>query len=248
MPPPSTSDTDAFTALGSVGPGALEKEPPVTYVDVSKGRSVALAASAVVLVLAAGGGGAMAASLITSADIKDKTIKKVDLAKNAVETQKVKDGSLKLADLNKKANDAIATGVGPQGPQGPKGDKGDSGVTGAYFSVAFYNAGDTNAGAIATVACKAQTDTAISGGVQVLGLDADANSRNTPVSSSFPGRMDYAATPPSPRPNRLDGWIVQFGGNAGAVSDKDPEKVKVWALCVPNTPIPVVRTYTQQPE
>jgi hypothetical protein len=217
----------------------------VTYFDMFKGRGVALVASAAILALLAGGGGAIAASLITSADIKDKTIKKVDLAKNAVETQKVKDGTLKLADLNKKANDAIATGVGPQGPQGPKGDKGDAGVTGAYFSVAFYNAGNTNAGAIATVACKAQTDSAISGGVQVLGLDEDANSRNTPVSSSFPGRMDFAATPPAPKPNRLDGWIVQFGGTAGAVSDAAPEKVKVWALCVPNTPIPVVQTYTQ---
>ena len=46
----------------------------------------------------------------------------------------------------------------------------------------------------------------------------------------LPGRMDDAATPPSPRPNRLDGWIVQFGGNAGAVSDTDSEKVKVCAL------------------
>ena len=34
---------------------------------------------------------------------------------------------------------------------------------------------------------------AISGGVQVLGLEEGANDRNTPVSSSFPGRMDWAA-------------------------------------------------------
>ena len=37
----------------------------------------------------------------------------------------------------------------------------------------------------------------------------------------------------APKPSRLDGWIVQFGGNAGTTSDKDPEKVKIWALCVP---------------
>ena len=49
----------------------------------------------------------------------------------------------------------------------------------------------------------------------------------------------------TPKANRLDGWIVQFGGNAGAVSDKDPLKVKVWALCVPNTDIPVKQTYSQ---
>jgi hypothetical protein len=38
---------------------------------------------------------------------------------------------------------------------------------------------------------------------------------------------------------------VQFGGNAGAVSDKAPEKVKVWALCVPGMDIPVEQTFTK---
>ena len=85
--------------------------------------------------------------------------------------------------------------------------------------------------------------TAIAGGVQVTGLDAGANARNTPVSSSFPGRMDWNTN--TPRADRLDGWIVQFGGNAGAASDKAPEKVKVWALCVPNTNIPVHQTFSQ---
>ena len=84
---------------------------------------------------------------------------------------------------------------------------------------------------------------AISGGVQVLGLDDGANSRNTPVSSSFPGRMDWDTN--TPRPDRLDGWIVQFGGNAGATSDKAPEKIKVWALCVPGASIPVKPTFQQ---
>ena len=111
----------------------------------------------------------------------------------------------------------------------------------------MYNAGNTNAGAIATVACDADPAktnyVAISGGVQVLGLDAGANNRNTPVSSSFPGRMDWTTN--APKPGRLDGWIVQFGGNAGATSDKNPEKVKVWALCVPGANIPVNQTFKQ---
>ena len=47
------------------------------------------------------------------------------------------------------------------------------------------------------------------------------------------------------RPARLDGWIVQFGGNAGATSDKNPEKVKIWALCVPGASIPVNQTFQQ---
>jgi len=117
------------------------------------------------------------------------------------------------------------------------------GLTSAYYAVAFYDKGDTNAGAIATVACKVEADIAISGGAQTVGLDAGANSRNTPVNSSFPGRMDWTTN--APKANRLDGWVVQFGGNAGTVSDKAPEKVKVWALCLPGAELPVVQTYTQ---
>ena len=172
-------------------------------------------------------------------------------------SSQIKNGTIAASDLSPAARKALkgqqgwkgstgATGAtGSQGPQGLKGDKGDSGLTGAFYATAFYNAGDTNAGAIATVACDAgKTDyVAISGGVQVLGLDAGANSRNTPVSSSFPGRMDWTAN--APKPDRLDGWIVQFGGNAGATSDKAPEKIKVWALCVPGASIPVHQTFQQ---
>jgi hypothetical protein len=79
--------------------------------------------------------------------------------------------------------------TGPQGPKGDKGDKGDNGdsyLDGAYYSVAYYDKGDTNGGAIATVACKAQTDTAISGGVST-----DDYTKTVPVGQSFPGRMDW---------------------------------------------------------
>jgi Collagen triple helix repeat (20 copies) len=172
-------------------------------------------------------------------------------------SSQIKNGAISFSDLSSSARKALKGQQGPkgaQGPkgdagatgaQGPKGDKGDSGLTGAFYATAFYNAGDTNAGAIASVACDAEkTDyVAISGGVQVLGLGEGANSRNTPVSSSFPGRMDWTAG--APKPGRLDGWIVQFGGNAGATSDKAPEKIKVWALCVPGASIPVNQTYQQ---
>lgn len=178
-------------------------------------------------------------------------------------SSQIKNGVISASDLSSAARKALKGQKGPQGQKGdtgatgaqglkgetgadgPKGDKGESGLTGAFYATAFYNAGNTNAGAIATVACHAaKTDyVAISGGVQVLGLDAGANSRNTPVSSSFPGRMDWATN--APKPGRLDGWIVQFGGNAGATSDKDPAKVKVWALCVPGASIPVNQTFQQ---
>jgi hypothetical protein len=55
--------------------------------------------------------------------------------------------------------------------------------------------------------------------------------------------MDWSTN--APREGRLDGWIVQFGGNAGAVSDKSPEKAKIWALCVPGADVAVTQTFSQ---
>ena len=194
-----------------------------------------------------------AGNLIGSNKIQNDSIRSVD----------VRNGTLLPVDFSADATTALKGDTGPQGvpgeqgipgtpgapghigDTGPQGEPGTDGLLGAFYATAYYGAGDTNAGAIASVACDVESAdfTAIAGGVQVLGLDAGANSRNTPVSSSFPGRMDWSAN--KPRVDRLDGWIVQFGGNAGAVSDKAPEKVQVWALCVPNTDIPVHQTYTQ---
>ena len=167
-------------------------------------------------------------------------------------SSQIKDGAVKLHDLSPGARKALhgANGAkgdtgpagaqgpkgtaGPQGQQGPKGDKGDSYMDGAYYSVAYYDKGDTNGGAIATVACKAQTDTAISGGVST-----DDYMKTVPVGQSFPGRMNWDTN--TPKPDRLDGWIVQFASQTGPA----PEKVKVWALCVPGLHVPVNQTYTQ---
>lgn len=208
---------------------------------------------------------ATATTLITSSQIKDGTIQNVDIHKGSVSLNRLTPNVQRLVQQHSSTNTVNNNGTnganganGSNGLQGAKGDTGETGVTGAqgpkgatgdavmsgaYYSVAYYDVGNTNAGAIATVACSAETDTAISGGVQTVGLDATANSRNTPVSSSFPGRMDWTVN--APKANRLDGWIVQFGGNAGAASDKDPLKVKVWALCVPGLSTAVSATYTQ---
>lgn len=213
-----------------------------------KKRHIAGAVVAAALFTTVGGVGATAADLIGGKDI----------ASEAINSRHISDGAIKVKDLSDGAQSKLVGTEGPKGPVGPKGDKGekgdkgaageqgpqgDSGVLGAYYSVAFYNAGNTNAGAVATVACKETTDVAISGGVQVLGIEEGANARNTPVSSSFPGRMDWATN--APRPDRLDGWIVQFGGNAGETPDVSPLKTKIWALCVPGASIPVEQTYAQ---
>ena len=199
---------------------------------MKKGITV-IAAIGAVLAITSGAFAADHYLISSSSQVKNGAISYFDLSDNARQALKGKKG------------DKGATGA--QGSKGDKGDKGDSGLTGAFYATAFYNAGNTNEGAIATVACDADPAktnyVAISGGVQVLGLDAGANSRNTPVSSSFPGRMDWTTN--TPKPNRLDGWIVQFGGNAGATPDKAPEKVKIWALCVPGASIPVNQTFQQ---
>jgi hypothetical protein len=204
---------------------------------LTRSRTIAVLVGASALAVA-GTTGAVASSLVTSHDIKDHTIQSVDLGNGAVTHRVIRDGAVRGKDLSESLMNRVERGAAGHPP-----------LDRAYYSVAFYDVGDTNAGAIATVACKKETDTAITGGVQVTGIGVSqdeinaANQRNTPVSSSFPGRMDWTTN--SPKPQRLDGWIVQFGGNAGQTSDKAPEKVKIWALCVPGLDIPVHQTYTE---
>lgn len=175
----------------------------------SKTKKILGAGAATVAVLAMGVGGASAAGLIGHSQIKD----------GAVHSDTIKDGTIKSKDL--KPN-VVA-----------KLNATSSGLTGAYYATAAYNAGDTNQGAIATVACSAETDVAISGGVQMIGVGG----KNSAVGSSFPGRMDWSTN--TPKADRLDGWIVQFDATVA------PEKVTLWALCVPGAEVPVVQTYSQ---
>ena len=207
-----------------------------------------VAAAAVGLLVGVPTAGAAGVDLITGKDVKDGSIHQRDLTKGVQMALNAKSAkSAKQGPTGPTGTQGAKGDRGPEGPQGPKGDKGLSGLEGAFYATAEYNAGNTNEGAIATVACNADPAmidyVAISGGIQVLGLDDDANTRNTPVSSSFPGRMDWSKN--APKPGRLDGWIVQFGGNAGATPDKAPQKVTVWALCVPQADISVNNTFKQ---
>ena len=198
----------------------------------------ALAVVAASAVFVAGGAStAVAAKLITGDDIANNTITGANIKKNSVQDNDIAKNSIGRSELK--------PGIvkdGKQGPAGPAGQDGTDGLLGAFYSVAYYDVGNTNKGAIASVACDPTETafTAIAGGVQTLGLDDSPLDNNTPVSSSFPGRMDYSTN--TPKPDRLDGWIIQFGG---ATDNPDPLRVKVWALCVPNTDIPVTQTYLQ---
>jgi len=200
-----------------------------------------IAALIAVLAVTSGAFAAKQYMITSSKQIKQGTIALSDLSANARKMLQGKPGASGPAGL---AGAQGAKGdTGATGAQGPKGDKGDSYLQGAYYAVANYDVGDTNGGAVATVACKAQTDSAISGGVQTLQAGSNGLQNNVPVSSSFPGRMDWSTN--TPKPNRVDGWIVQFGGNSSSTDLGSPHYVKVWALCVPGLIVPVSTTFTQ---
>jgi hypothetical protein len=187
---------------------------------------------------ATGPAGAPAPSVLGSAPLKGEAGAKGDTGAKGETGPAGEDGAAGTAGpagLKGEKGDAGSAGV-----KGDKGEAGPSGLEGAFYSVAYYDKGDTNEGAIATVSCDAddaasQGYIAISGGVQTIGVGD-----STPVASSFPGRMEWSTN--TPKPGRLDGWIVQFAGAPG----KAPHKVKVWALCIKKTTdVPVKQTYTQ---
>jgi len=104
-------------------------------------------------------------------------------------------------------------------------------VDNSVYRVENYKNGG---GGSATVACadddtESQKYTAIAGGVEA-GNVGNQGPNGFVMSSSFPGRMDWNTG--EPKPGRLDGWIVLGNGNY-------TDNLKVWALCVPTTSIPV---------
>jgi len=190
-------------------------------------KIAAIAAATIGVLVLTGTGGAVAGSLITSKDIKDGSIKVRDLGPGVQKGLKSTQGP-----KGNQGNQGPAGPAGSKGDVGPKGDQGVSGLTGAVYRVADYGTG----GGRASVACadteaESQKYTAIAGGVQ--SDDSTGTTTATqPVTSSFPGRMDWSTN--QPKPNRLDGWIVNFGSGGQPV-----DVLRVWALCVPNTGITV---------
>ena len=218
-----------------------------------KSSTVKVIAGITVVGVLASGGIATASGLIDSAHIKDGSVMNRDIHRGTISENRLdagvraklnkagvtvagKDGANGTDGAKGEKGDNAVPATPTTGPKGDKGDKGESGMVGAYKVTYDYNS--VNNGAIATVACHDPRDTAISGGVQVKDI-----TKHTSVMSSFAGRMDWSTN--TPKDGRNDGWIVQFGGNAGTVSDKDPAKTKVWALCVPGLNVPVIPTYTQ---
>jgi Collagen triple helix repeat (20 copies) len=195
--------------------------------------------------------------LINGHNIKPGTVGHQQLANGSVQHNNLGGGAVHANNLSgpvlsKLGRTGAKGSTGSRGPQGPKGDtgpqglKGDTGATGlngAFYSVQNYT-NVVGAGAIATAACdptdatNSQKYVAIAGGVQDTPDDttnmAGQTDDQVPVVASFPGRMNFGTNPDStpndtPKPGRLDGWIIQFGH----LGNSDPNGIKVWALCVP---------------
>jgi len=177
---------------------------------LNKSRVITVGCAAAVLALTAGAASATT-TFITSGDIKDGAVHKADLSPGV------------NRDLVKAEQPATA---------------------GTVYRVAHYahGAGGT---AVATVACadtdaKSQKYVAIAGGVQVIDADGDStfsNDNAVPVADSFPGRMNWDTN--SPKPGRLDGWVVRWGDEA-----KSMPQVNVWAVCMKKSDDVHVQTTT----
>jgi hypothetical protein len=102
-------------------------------------RSAPVIALVAVVAFLAASGGAVAASLITSAQIQDDTIRSRD----------VHNGTLKLADLSSAARTSLQGSTGPQGPVGPAGPEGPWAIVNATGDL-LYHGGGVSATRVAT--------------------------------------------------------------------------------------------------
>jgi hypothetical protein len=100
--------------------------------QVAVGRAGAVVAGATVLVVLGGVGGAVAGALVTSAGIKDETIRARDIAPGAVSESEVRNGSVDLADLSTAVRDELAKQAqdGADGTDGVDGAPGADGMDG----------------------------------------------------------------------------------------------------------------------
>ena len=106
-----------------------------------RGRVTSVAVGAALLVSLGGVGGAVAAGQLGSKDIKDHSVRTVDLAKGAVgakqlkkaavRSKQLKNGGVRPADLSAQVQELIAAAVtGPAGPAGAAGETGPMGPAG----------------------------------------------------------------------------------------------------------------------
>lgn len=193
---------------------------------------------------------------LTGVDVKNNSLTGADVRgiSYADLTSGLKHRIDKSPVVNAPKGDAGATGAkgadgvgaaGPAGAEGPAGAAGASGISGYEVRTYDYIAGGARPGhdgegsgyggagnsSVATVACSSEDKVAtgggyfIRGGVSEVVQSPEADGAGVGVVASFPGRMNWDTL--EPKPDRLDGWIVQFNGNGGPAFD-----VTLYVVCV----------------
>ncbi len=219
----------------------------------SLGRLSAVTVGATVLVILGGVGGAVAGTLITSANIKDETIKARDISPGAVTRSEVRDGSLGVADLSAFVQRELAKQAqdGADGSDGVAQLESDGARPGATQladnpgnganSTEVWTAGPAGAFHTSWVACP-DGKTALGGGFS-RDTDTGAAVKGLQVVTSSPAQIDPALEddPTTTADERIvytpiegdaagsfvpNGWLVEGfnNGNTDLI-------VRPWVIC-----------------
>jgi hypothetical protein len=189
--------------------------------------SFANVTSMLALTIALGGTSYAAVTLprnsVTSRQIKRGTIVGSDIHANAITSAKVKDRSLKAIDFAAGQLPAGPKGdTGAQGLQGPKGDTGAFGQATVQSTTAAVDLADGT---------KASYDAFCPAGQQAIaggGRGDDTQSEETSVTSSRPA---LANTNPPADGQGFTGWRITVTNLTGGVTTGI--RPTVWAVCVP---------------
>ncbi len=183
-------------------------------------RNLVLVAGAATLAVVFGGGGAVAASLITSADIKNQTIRSVDIHADGVGKSEIRDEAVGTREMTQAARDRMA-------------DLASFGLSHLVTDAPYTTTWTGDSGATlqtATVKCDPGYF-AVGGGFSGAGGDAQdtggAEYKDVQIIASFP----YVDPPASVNPRgsiRPNEWVVK-GFNNGTAD----LIVRPWVTCAP---------------
>lgn len=179
----------------------------------------AVVTSTLALIIALGGGTAYAAGLITSKDIKDGGVKRIDVAKGAINSGKVADGTLLSRDFKAGQLPAGSPGSpgspGPAGTQGPVGPQGPAGPPGASgpLDLVYVRTGPLGADpGVTDVRLFCPEGLSPTGG----GLASTGSDTTLSMHSSFP--FDDNMLGPNADPDTIpdNGWAVEINNEGAA--------------------------------
>jgi hypothetical protein len=199
--------------------------------NLKNNRTAAVGLSAAMLVTLGGVGGAFAADAIGSRDIKNDSIRSIDVRNN----------TLGMRDFNDHTKDEINQPgprgprgpqgeQGPQGEKGPKGDKGEPGVSNLIAGAGYQQTWKGDNGATLQTSreeCPAG-QYALGGGFSTWGGDKDlgGDNKNIQVTVSAPyfeGEYKPVDEAGNFRPTE---WVVK-GYNNGSTD----QIVRAWVTC-----------------